>query len=526
MKSINTDLLVIGSGLAGLISAIECKVKDPDLKVTICSKSPIGLANCTAVSEGYFRSTSKSYSYENMKNDTLSSGYNLNDTKLLDVLITNIEKDLNSLKDYGVHLFKDKKRRFPETNKLNFAGTEITRPIKSYAKSLGVNFVNPYFAWEILHENNAVTGVWGFEGSENDLLIINAKGIIIATGGAGAIFSRTDNPPGMTGDGFAMAYRAGLPLINMEFVQFFPLGTAMAGKKNRLLPPILADAGKFFNVHNEDIVKKHNITKKPIGSASRDFLSRVMAIEVSKGNGVDGALKLTFNFDDYSWDVAKKLYDCKDIDKYKNLAKELMGNLGYIPVMPLSHFFCGGILIDSKCKTDLRGLFAAGEVTGCLHGANRLGGNALSEALVFGKVAGREAASYIEKNKRIIHGEDDEIKVLAKFESLFKSGNMNTNEIGKIKDKLRDLMWQNVGLIRDEKTLTIARSEIDTLDKTVVLNKSDSIKSFAELKNLMTVAKIIVSSSLIRKETRGSHYRQDYPEIEERWEKEILIGSK
>ncbi|MFO7952937.1 MAG: FAD-binding protein [Bacillota bacterium] len=537
MKIYKADVLVIGTGLAGLMAAVNCKENYPDLKVLICSKAPPGLANCTAVSKGAFRNTSPKYHPEEFKEETLESGYYLNDQRLLDTLVNNSEKDLNLLESYGIKFEKRSRGRYIYRKSLDGEGTVITRAVLDYAQGLEVEFLYPFLAWDLIEKEGQAAGVWGFLKDSGNPAACLAKAVVLASGGAGAIYDRTDNPPGITGDGYALAYRAGLPLMDMEFVQFYPLGSASPGAKARFLLPILAEAGRFININGEDIVEKYEIDELPLASNSRDKLSRAMALEaadIREKEGTVKAVKLEFDFSPDSWQRAKGILGYTDIEPVKTWLKNYLGNRNYIPVMPVAHFFCGGLIIDHLCQTDLPGLFAAGEVVGGLHGADRLGSNALSEALVFGKIAGKQAGEFCTNQPSENPGRHFtstlENRVNKETEKLF---NNNTKNCGGNKESYREKrkrlgkeMMEKAGLIRSEELLKAVKETIINEQNYLVWNgKEKELRSFLELKNLYLVAELITDAARVRKESRGTHYRSDYPGLSGRYDRNIINSS-
>ncbi len=534
MKTYNTDVLIIGSGLSGLMAAINCKEADPGLKVTICSKSPPGLANCSAVSKGAFRNSTPDYHPDTYKEETLESGYYLNDPTLLDILVHNAEKDLDQLESYGINLEKRERGRYIYRASLDGEGTVITRAVLNYARSLGVEFLYPFLAWDLIEKEGQAAGVWGFFKDSSKPSACLAKAVVLASGGAAAIYDRNDNPPGITGDGYALAYRAGLPVMDMEFVQFYPLATAYPNSKARFLIPVLADAGKFLNAGGEDIVEKYKIDRHPLASNSRDELSRAMALEaaeIQEEKGTVTAVKLEFDFSPKSWQWAKDIFGYANIEPVKEWLKNYLGDRNYIPVMPVAHFFCGGLIIDHLCQTDLPGLFAAGEVVGGLHGADRLGGNALSEALVFGKIAGRQAAEYC-KNQPIKDRDNNflstvEDRINEETGRLFnhkpKDYGGNKESYREKRRRLSKAMMDKAGLIRSGESLGAVKETIINEQNSLAWEgKEKELRSYLELKNLYLVAELIADTASVRKESRGTHYRVDYPGLSNRYNRNII----
>jgi fumarate reductase (CoM/CoB) subunit A len=499
LDRITTDVIVIGSGSAGLSAAIICR--ESNLDVFVCSKSGPGLGSCTVLSQGIFRSNRADYSPNIHKRDTLTAGSGLNEEERIDPFISESQSSIENLKMYGVNIKQMYSGYHSVSDRIGREGLSITRPMVAYAQSRGVKFLSPFFAWNVLKVEGKAQGVWGLCNGRPT--IICAKAIILATGGAGALFYRTDNPQGITGDGYAMAYRAGSPLIDMEFVQFFPLATACAGKKGTFLPSFFAEVGELVNSNNEIIVDKYNIKKRPLAVAARDALSRAMALEVLNGYGIDGAIKLDLTYNDEKWKKAEQLYGLSYTEVTKKRFNRLLFKTSYLPVMPVSHFCMGGVTTNVNCKTKIEGLFACGEVVGGLHGANRLGGNALTETLVFGRRAGQNAILYAKENTEF----SATIERLASndFELLNKEYNAAKGkhpDYRTIKRKLQSTMWNNVGIIRSEKSLLYALDEITKYQQC----PAKDLAAFLEIKNMLIVAEMIIKASLLRKESRGSHF--------------------
>lgn len=520
MNGITTDVLVIGSGLTGLCAAIACR--ENNLDVLVCSKASPGLGNCSVVSRAAFRSSGKALSVQEHKKATLTAGHALNDIKKVDIMVKSAESALGKLNTYGVNL-KDRANGFYVVAQgFGKEGMSLMQPMVGYARSLGIKFLSPFFSWEIIELDGGAKGVWGFLYGQKEPLAISAKAVILAAGGAGALYARTDNPPGITGDGYALAYRAGLPLLDMEFVQFYPLGTAEEGKPGRFLPHIAAEVGDLLNAAGENIVDKYAIEKRPLAIASRDSLSRAMALEVYHGRGVKQAIKLDLSAYEKRW--AKEAGPQNDPLR-KWFAGFLAGERS-LPVMPVSHFCMGGVVTDGACQTGLPGLFAAGEVVGGLHGANRLGGNALSETVVFGTIAGQRAAEFARAGKE--EG-NDEVKtwVEGKFKKMVHhdfTGAPGLLDGSQVKRKIRNVMWEHVGLIKSEDSLQQAKKELSPYQGIKHSQvKTQSMAAFLELRNMLLVAEMIVRASLCRQESRGSHYRLDYPEARDGWVKHIQV---
>lgn len=516
-----TDVLVIGSGLAGLYASIRCRKQG--LRVCLCSKSQPGRGSCSALSQGIFRTSTASFSPVKHKHLTLKAGKGLNQSERLDTLIKNAAHDVQMLQELDVDLRYGKTGYYTKPDRLGREGLCITKPLTEYARSIGVELHYPFFAWRIAEKKGRAAGAWGFYPGVNTPVLLASRCVILATGGAGALFLHTDNPQGMIGDGYAMALASGLPLIDMEFVQFYPLCMGK-GRSKRLLPPLFGEVGKLENNRGEDLVSKYDIQQRPVAVAARDSLCQAMAQELKAGLGFsDGSLRLQIHQESSFWLNARDVFGLESVDSLKSKAESLASaNQGSIPVGPAAHFCMGGVAPVRNVETNLRGLFVAGEVAGGLHGANRYGGNALSEAAVFGKIAAKEAFQAVRNLPDL------------SWSRLKPTDTVNPSpsssrilSISETRVRLQELMWHKAGILRSEESLSQALQELDCLRswQAQPSTNSGSIQKELELQNMLQVSEAILRSSLERKESRGSHYRIDHPRKDDALKKHILVQS-
>ena len=286
----------------------------------------------------------------------------------------------------------------PPTGKAPAWGNPIVEVLKKTAQDRGISLHPWIMIFDLVKDGGKIIGALGFNFRTGKPIGFSARAIILANGGGGAIYPRNDNPVRTTGDGYSLAYKAGCVLRDMEFVQFIPIGLAEPGKPGNLLAPSLADAGKVVNSQGEDILRKYGIFDKPVAVRCRDTFSRAVAFEEREGKEVYLDLRFltasTWPGDHMALsqrEMLARIYSCKE--------KPLR-------ISPTCHFFMGGIAATMNGKTGIPGLFAAGEVVGGVHGANRMGGNALSEIFVFGYRAGKEAGSWIKETP--LRGNDPE----------------------------------------------------------------------------------------------------------------------
>jgi len=507
VKISETDVLVIGTGAAGLRASIEAKSRG--LRVLTVSKSPAGMNNATAVSGGGFRASIGGLTPEEHFRDTLEVGKWLNDPNLVRILSNEGGERVSELKGFGV----DVRISFGGAHvgePFHASGYGITKPMVDYARKIGVELHESVITTKILKEEDKVIGAVGYDVRSDEPAVFAAESIILATGGAGALYKRTDCPLRTVGDGYSLAYHAGAKLRDMEFVQFFPLALAEAGSPPHLLGGALTEESRIINRLGEDIVEKHNVSLRPLVLKSRDLLSRAIMMEILEGRGVDGAV----------------LVDARDFFRkgssegwfssgsYEFIREKLKGGEKPLRVAPISHFCMGGIIIDGYGRTGVTGLFAAGEAVGGLHGANRHGGNALTEAIVFGARAG-EAAAEFAGSKISSKIESEAQPELERYRTIRHGGSAGAINPRSILNKLRDLMWTNAGIIRDEKGLSEALDEIIRLRGLLPMLRASSNSSMLEALEApmaLDAAEMIVRAALMRTESRGAHYRRDYPE--------------
>jgi succinate dehydrogenase/fumarate reductase flavoprotein subunit len=515
------DVLVIGSGAAGLMAAVKAREKGLDVLVGL--KFATGCS--TDRSGGGLAMAIDGYSEQEHARDTLESGRFLGDESLINVLAREAPLRFKELQDYGLRA-----EVFPGYVICAGApavarGSELTRALRNRADELGVRFKIGLQAVDLLVEKGKVTGVLGFDTNAGKPVFIEATSVVMATGGAGGLYARTDNDPRNTGDGYAMAFRAGLKLRDMEFVQFYPLGIANEELKARgfgLFPPNLADVGEIRNAKGENILEKHNLRMKPVAIKARDLLSRAISIEVQEGNGVDGCVLLDLTkVDDERWpkDHATLVYK----DAFRQTLR-----CADKPVLttPICHFFIGGAAIEDDCSTNVDGLYIAGETGAGVHGANRMGRNSLTDAVVFGARAGESASRYASKatgikpdTKQISSTADQRIRLSAKQ-------GLNAAEINKLKESVRDAMWRYVGVIRDAEGLENALQIFHDVKATIQSASAVSTEAASlllEVENGVLVSEMVGRGALMREESRGGHFRKDFPKEDASWKRNLFV---
>jgi succinate dehydrogenase/fumarate reductase flavoprotein subunit len=524
IEIVDTDVLIIGSGLAGLVAAIEARKYGAE--VILASKSLTGFANCSAFSGGTFTAPLGAFSKESHFKTTMVAGRHINNQKLVKTLVNEAAYCVFKLKEWGVKIaVGDGCCRVVEGN-FPMKGAEAVNPLVRLVKGIGIKTLESIMIIDLLSDEK-VNGAIAFNVHNGKRICISAKAVVLATGGAGQVYYRNDNPVRTTGDGYAIAFNLGLPLIDMEFVQFWPIGSAEPGYPMFYLEPpqLFLESGMLQNIKGEDIAEKYRLNPKLVYSVQRDAWAKAIAMEIHEGRGDGDAVLLNFT------KLPKSLKENDFIRFLSKIFKESPILTNPLHVSPLAHHFMGGIIIDEKCNTAIPGIFAAGEVTGGLHGANRLGGNALTECLVFGARAGRYAAEYAKvKPKKPV----DETQTKQKFKRIDAIAAMEISEHGNpktVKEKIQKVMWEKAGLIRTQQGLIGALEDLRQLKEENIPSlygrKAHEIMEAIEVENLLTVANLILMAALTRTESRGAHYRIDYSDQDDKnWLKHVILTKK
>jgi succinate dehydrogenase/fumarate reductase flavoprotein subunit len=539
-----TDVIVIGGGAAGCRAAIESSKSG--VQTILLSKYPIGKSGATPVAETYYSAPfGDDDRTETFFEDIVRGGYRLCDRPLAQTFAEEACDRVKDLESYGVHFEKG------EDGKLFcMAGPGHNRPrglrplkgglgiINGLLKELNgrpsVRIQEDLMVTKILCPGGRVAGVMALDIRTGNLLRIESKAVVIATGGYSQLWSWNDVPCDCTGDGIALAYEAGAHLIDMEMALFYPTvvlhplflfgielphGLLLEGERIK---------GKLLNHQGDEFIPE----VVPI----RDVMVSLIYREISEDRGSPhGGVYMDISRSPYPKEELRRRLLHYLPEKYRHLLKYGIDMCEHsIEVGPMAHYTLGGIRIDTSCRTNVPGLYAAGEVAANVHGANRLAGNALSETQVFGARAGEAAARWAQEHGREAFDDQQVEAESLRIESLLRTP-QDPIQPSRLKERLQSLMWTHVGIRREEQKLIEATQEIERMREWDLVRLSiPPIREFnlpwieaLEVQKMIDLAEMIAKAALMRTETRGHHFRSDYPERDDQnWLKHILIAKE
>jgi fumarate reductase flavoprotein subunit len=528
VESIRTDILILGSGGAGLFAALHAYDANPHATVLITVKGLLGKSGCTRMVQGGYNAVlHPSDSLDQHFRDTIEGGAYLNDQELTWTLITTAPERVRELEnrmgcffdrnpDGTIHQKAFAGQSFDRTvHRGDLTGIEIMTRLMEQVFRRNIPTLEDHRAVELLHtpSGDGVTGALLVDIRRGTFLVVRAKATLLATGAGPTMYKVMAPSAEKTTDGLAMAYRSGARLVDMEMVQFHPTGLLVgdSSMSGTVLEEGLRGAGgHLFNGRLERYMEKYDPLR--LERSTRDVVSRSSYLEIIAGRGsphggvyIDvshlGASFVERNF-------PGMVERCRDVGF--DLAREP------VEVSPTAHYLMGGVKLDTACRTNLDGLFVAGEDSAGVHGANRLGGNGVACSTVFGGIAGENMAAYIAR-RSVPEVEDARVRAaIARIMAPFD--HPSGEDVYILRDELKALMWEKAGLVRNASDLVSAQKVLAVLrERAQHVHVSGSPRLNAEwqewlnLDSLLTVSDMIVASALQRQESRGAHYRSDYP---------------
>ncbi len=541
MEVIRHDIVIIGAGLAGLRAAIAAAEKSRDVSIALISKTyPIRCHSvCAEGGTAAVLREDEGDSFDLHAWDTVKGSDFLADQDAVEFFVKESPKEILRLDNWGCPWSRREDGKIAQRA---FGGQSFNRTVFAadrtgfhevhtlYERSLmypNIVRYDEYFVTNLFIEDNAVKGVSAIHLKTGDLVFFNAKAVILATGGAGRLYGFTTYSHQVTGDGLAIAYRAGVPLKDMEFVQFHPTGLIPSGIL--MTEACRGEGGYLRNRNGERFMERYAPERMEL--APRDVVARAMWTEIIEGRGFEGpygpyiALDLTHLGEEkieerlpLIRDAARKFAGIDPVEEP-------------IPVKPVAHYTMGGVHTNMWTETPVKGLYAAGEVAAVsIHGANRLGSNSTAECLVFGRVAGEKAVEFVQGKS---FSEITKEEMLAEEKRLFdeflgRSGDENPYEI---KKELNETMDKNFWIFRTGEEMKEGIKKIQELKKRYenieIVDKkrgfNTDLMQAMEIGFMLDLAEAVAVGAYARTESRGAHYRLDYPKRDdENWLKHTL----
>lgn len=517
-ENLSYDVLVIGSGIAGVKAAIEVRVLG--LSCLLLSKGPTGKQNSSFFAGGSLRPEPEEV--KGVKGYEKGIEKYLYVPELVEMCTQQAVKEVQDLVSIGLAVEKRGREYVPaKQEEAGPGGSTLMVPLVKKAMEMGVTCLGNKSVVDLLLSEGRVKGALALD-EKGKVLKISAKATIMATGGGAGIFEHNSNPEGITGDGCVLALRAGASLINMEYVHFYPVGMIGSSFPHRRCSPniLRIEGAMLVNGKGEDIVKKHlGLTLQRaimIPTVRFEMLSRIVAEEGrNSGAFVDLTGISRKNWDAFLSAVWHKAF----LDKAPvNLRTQKCA------VIPVAHTFLGGVKINIKCETAIPGLFAAGEVVGGTYSGEE-GANQLSRCMTLGAIAGRDVVSFVKGMKPASIKEQEWRPVLSRMETITeKKGKENPAEL---KKNIGRIVYASMGPIRTGSELDRGIKEMEEIDKKIGSMKVESasqLKAALDAENRLVLAKALLGTALRRKESRGPHYRSDFPHKDESWFKRVLIS--
>ena len=531
MKRVKTDILILGSGGAGLFAALHAHQANPNLSITVAVKGLLGKCGCTRmVQGGYNVALAAGDSVERHFMDTIEGGKWLPDQDLAWMLVSvaverirELENELGCFFDRNpdgtIHQKAFAGQTFDRTvHKGDLTGIEIINRLAEQVWARGIHRLEEHRAVELVRNKagDAIAGVLMIDIRTGEFVFVEAQAVLLGTGGGPTMYKYHTPSGDKTCDGMAMALRAGLPLRDMEMVQFHPTGL-IAGPHTRITGTIIEEGlrgagGHLLNGDGERFMHRYD---KRDERATRDIVSRAMFDQMRAGKvGPRGGLYITMRHLDPA--MVRKMFKGM-VERCADCGFDLVS--GLVDVVPTAHYMMGGVVFGTDCSTALNGLFVAGEDSGGVHGANRLGGNGVANSTVFGGIAGDAMAPWVKANGAYYEPDPEVIEAaIARCRSPLSRPE---GDINGIRERLYDLMWDDVGIVRNAAGLQRAAGALDELEARldeIGVAQTDlafnlTWHDWLNLKNLILVSKAIRFAALGREDSRGAHFREDFPEV-------------
>lgn len=523
-KTIVCDVLIVGAGGAGCRAAIEAA--DHNLDVIMLSKELLGKAHTSMAEGGVNVSLGNVDPDDNPEThfkDTIVGGNYLNHQELAEILVRDISERVFDLEEMGAVFDRTPEGKIAQrvfgkqswrrtAYSSDRTGSEIMVTLVEGIRKSSVRVFDEIFATKLLIHEDKIAGVTAIDLKYGDYIIFRAKAVVMATGGAGRIFTVTSNAQLDVGDGYAMAYEAGCEMIDMEMVQFHPTGMVKPeSARGRLVTEaVRGEGGILLNSEGERFMSRYY--PEVMELAGRDQVARSIMTEVLEGRGSpDGGVYLSIAH------LPRSIIEFRlesMIEQFEDAGVDIRDEP--MQVSPTAHHFMGGIRIDTNSESTIPGLFASGECTGGVHGGNRLGGNALADTQVYGALSGESAAKFADENDLPGLPREQAMKEFQRLEGMLRREKGISPAVAR--KELTDLMWSKVQIYRKEEDMVYAVKELKRIEKEVVPNIKVDVpeKRFnpgwhqaIEFGHMVTTARMVAEAAVFRKGSRGAHFRVD-----------------
>ncbi len=529
---IDTDILILGSGGAGLFAALHAHKGAPDLKITIAVKGLLGKSGCTRmVQGGYNVALNPKDSIARHFMDTIEGGKWLNHQELSWLLVNKavervleLENDLGCFfdrnPDGSMHQKAFAGQSFDRTvHKGSLTGIEIISRLAEQVWARGIDRLEEHRAIALVPsiDGSRIAGVLMINMRRGSFIFVRAKAVLLATGGGPSMYLYHTPSGDKSCDGMAMALAAGLSLRDMEMVQFHPTGL-VAGAHTRITGTIIEEGlrgagGHLLNANSERFLDSYD----PAGErATRDIVSRGMFEEMQAGRtGPNGGLYITMRHLDGAM-VHREFKGM--VDRCRDVGFDLVG--GLVEVTPTAHYMMGGVVFNTDTSTAMPGLFAAGEDTGGIHGANRLGGNGVANSTVFGGIAGDVMAQWVPGEGILVDG--DESVIQDAVAAALQPFDQPVGDLLLIRERMQRITWDDIGIIRDAAGLRRALAALEALeDELEAAGVPDGPRlsnmtwhDWLNLRSQILIGRTIAVAALLREDSCGAHFRADHPETD------------
>lgn len=529
VEKITTDILIIGSGGSGLRAAIAAA--EAGARVLLVAKEQLKEAHTGWAMGGINVAIKSPATPEQHFADTIDGGWYINNYRLARIFAQEMPERVRDMERYGVRF-----DRLPDGTYFTWAsgkqsaplnlcagdytGREMMQGLLAELERLHIPYLEHHYATRLLKQGERVAGAFLIDTRNGNYKVVQARATVVATGGGGSMYRVNTNAPSNTGEGYAWGLDAGALLVDMEFVQFHPTGMAWPPEKHGTLvtEKVRGNGGILKNTLGERFMARYQPQRMEL--AGRDEVARAIYQEIREGRGTEhNAVYLDITH----WEEGQAERLVPDVFA-EHMAVGIDIRRQMMEITPSMHHMMGGFVISEWGETTVPGLYATGEVTASVHGANRLGGNSLAEGQVFGRRTGIRSASFAARSPQIAISQaaiDAEVARVRSF--LHRPG---AQRPGALLAEIKQLMWDKVGIIRDAEKLQAGEQEIKQLQaqaRGLQATDPGELQSCLEIQDLLQTARAIIVAARLRTESRGAHYRSDYPQMDQAWEKNIRI---